>query len=148
MESKPQRMLFADVHLWQQPEPKVPDAVGDRKVRVKPTNRAQLILRPVDVERLVEADHPVRAIWELVAQRDLTRFYDRIDCPTSSKTGRSIVRTEDGPEMTAFREKMETPEAKAVYKKRGQVAEFPHLCIKERFGLRQFSVRGLAKVKI
>jgi len=28
------------------------------------------------------------------------------------------------------------------------VAEFPHLCIKERFGLRRFSVRGLAKVKI
>lgn len=69
-------------------------------------------------------------------------------CPTSSKTGRSLVRTEDGPEMAAFRAKMETSEARAVYKKRGQVAEFPHLCIKERFGLRQFSVRGLEKVKI
>jgi len=43
---------------------------------------------------------------------------------------------------------METPEAKVLYKKRGQVAEFPHLCVKERFGLRRFSVRGLAKVKI
>jgi transposase len=69
-------------------------------------------------------------------------------CPTSSKTGRSIVRTEDGPELVAFREKMETPEAKAIYGKRGQVAEFPNLCIKERFGLRRFSVRGLEKVKI
>jgi hypothetical protein len=69
-------------------------------------------------------------------------------CPTTGKAGRSIVRTEDGPEMAAFRAKMETTEAKVVYKKRGQVAEFPHLCIKERFGLRRFSVRGLAKVNI
>lgn len=68
-------------------------------------------------------------------------------CPTSGKTGRSIVRTEDGPEMAAFRAKMETPEAQAEYKKRGQVAEFPNMCIKDRFGLRQFSVRGLEKVR-
>jgi hypothetical protein len=69
-------------------------------------------------------------------------------CPNSSMTGRSIVRTEDGPEMAAFRAKMETVDAKNQYKKRGAVAEFPHLCIKERFGLRRFSVRGLTKVKI
>jgi hypothetical protein len=68
-------------------------------------------------------------------------------CPTS-KTGRSIVRTEDGPDVAAFRAKMDTPEAKAVYKRRGPVAEFPHLCIKERFGLRQFSMRGLEKVNL
>jgi hypothetical protein len=72
----------------------------------------------------------------------------KAQCCPSSQTGRSLVRTEDGPEMAAFRAKMETPEAKTVYKKRGQVAEFPNLCIKERFGLRQFSVRGLKKVKI
>jgi hypothetical protein len=68
-------------------------------------------------------------------------------CPTKTQGGRSLVRAEDSPEMAAFRAKMETPEAKAVYRKRGQVAEFPHLCIKERFGLRRFSVRGLKKVK-
>lgn len=79
MESKPQRMLFADVHLWQRVEPEEQEPVGERKVRVKQINRAQMVLRPVDVERLVEADHPVRAIWELVSQRDLRRFYDRID---------------------------------------------------------------------
>lgn len=69
-------------------------------------------------------------------------------CPTTTKGGRSLVRTEDGPEMVAFRAKMETPEGKTVYKKRGPVAEFPHLCLKQRFGLRQFSVRGLEKVKV
>jgi hypothetical protein len=69
-------------------------------------------------------------------------------CPTRSQAGRSLVRAEEGPEMRAFRAKMETPEAKAIYKKRGPVAEFPNLCIKERFGLRRFSVRGLKKVQI
>jgi transposase len=69
-------------------------------------------------------------------------------CPTSSQGRRSIVRTEEGPEMVAFRAKMETEEAKRIYRRRGQVAEFPHLWIKQKFRLRQFSVRGLEKVKI
>jgi hypothetical protein len=50
--------------------------------------------------------------------------------------------------MKKFRAKMETETAQEIYKKRGVVAEFPHLCIKERFGLRRFSLRGLVKVKI
>lgn len=68
-------------------------------------------------------------------------------CPTSSK-GRLIVRAEDTDEVAAFRAKMETEEARSVYKKRGAIAEFPNLWIKEKFGLRQFSVRGLEKVRI
>ena len=36
--------------------------------RLKPINRQQSVLRPVDVEQLVEADHPVRAIWELMGR--------------------------------------------------------------------------------
>lgn len=68
-------------------------------------------------------------------------------CPTTTKGGRSLVRAEDGPEVVAFRAKMETEEAKSTYRKRGAVAEFPNLCIKERYGLRQFSVRGLQKVR-
>lgn len=68
-------------------------------------------------------------------------------CPTTAN-GRSLVRSEDTAEVAAFRAKMATEEAKRVYRKRGAVAEFPNLCIKERFGLRQFSVRGLEKVRI
>ena len=69
-------------------------------------------------------------------------------CPTTTKGGRSLVRAEDGPELLAFRAKMETEEAQRTYRKRGAVAEFPNLCIKERYGLRQFSVRGLQKVRV
>jgi hypothetical protein len=43
-------------------------------------------------------------------------------------------------------EKMETEEAKAIYKKRGAIAEFPNAWIKDKLGLRQFHLRGLLKV--
>ncbi len=43
---------------------------------------------------------------------------------------------------------METDEAKAIYKQRGEVAEFPNAWIKEKFGLRQFRLRGIVKVGI
>ncbi|MBZ5524382.1 MAG: IS1182 family transposase [Acidobacteriia bacterium] len=69
-------------------------------------------------------------------------------CCAQSKNGRSLVRAEDSTEVKKFRAKMETEAAKEIYKKRGAVAEFPHLCIKERFGLRRFSLRGLTKVNL
>ena len=46
--------------------------------RLKRVNRNQLLLRTVDVEQLVEADHAVRAIWELVGRLDLSRFQEPI----------------------------------------------------------------------
>jgi hypothetical protein len=50
--------------------------------------------------------------------------------------------------MAAFRAKMETPEAKLIYKKRGPAAEFPNCWIKEKLGLRKFRLRGLAKATL
>jgi len=67
-------------------------------------------------------------------------------CPRTS-SGRSIERLEPFPEIAAFREKMQTDEAKAIYRTRSQVAEFPHLWIKAKLGLRQFRLRGIAKVR-
>ena len=72
----------------------------------------------------------------------------RGQCCPKSRSGRSLVRAEDSAEVKKFRAKMETEEAKALYKKRGAVAEFPHLWIKDKFGMRRFSVRGLKKVNI
>lgn len=59
--------------------------------------------------------------------------------------GRMLIRTEAEPAVTAFVEKMQTPEAQAIYRERKQTAEFPNLWIKEKIGLRRFQVRGLAK---
>jgi len=41
---------------------------------------------------------------------------------------------------------MATAEAQAQYRQRGRVIEFCHAWIKSKLGLRQFHVRGLAKV--
>jgi len=67
-------------------------------------------------------------------------------CPQNQSKGRSIRRAEEAPEVRAFREKMETEEAKAIYRQRGAVAEFPNAWIKAKLGLRQFRLRGLGKV--
>lgn len=45
-----------------------------RPVRLVQADRRQLCWEMLDVERLVEEDHPVRAIWELVGQLDLSAF--------------------------------------------------------------------------
>ncbi len=49
-----------------------------RRVRLKPVNRQQMVLRAVEVEKLVPEDHEVRAIWEFVGQLDLSRYYEDI----------------------------------------------------------------------
>ena len=67
-------------------------------------------------------------------------------CPGNRVTGRSVHRGEELAEVTEFRQKMETEQAREIYRQRAQVAETPNLWIKAKFGLRQFSVRGLKKV--
>jgi transposase len=69
-------------------------------------------------------------------------------CCPGTKRGRSLVRSEATPEMIAFQAKMETSEAQAIYKQRAGVAEFPNAWIKDKMGLRQFRLRGLAKVTL
>ncbi len=69
-------------------------------------------------------------------------------CCPGTKRGRSLVRSEATPEIVAFQAKMETPEAQAIYKQRTGVAEFPNAWIKDKIGLRQFRLRGLAKVTL
>jgi transposase len=48
------------------------------KPRVQVIDRRQMVLRPMAVEQLIPDDHAARAIWELVGQRDLSRFYAEI----------------------------------------------------------------------
>jgi transposase/copper chaperone CopZ len=67
-------------------------------------------------------------------------------CPGNQVTGRSVNRSEELAEVAEFRQKMQSERAREIYKTRAQVAETPNLWIKAKFGLRQFSVRGLAKV--
>jgi hypothetical protein len=60
---------------------------------------------------------------------------------------RRVFRAQDAPAVEAFRAKMQTPAARAIYRLRAAVAEFPHAWLKAKIGLRQFRVRGLKKVR-
>ena len=70
----------------------------------------------------------------------------KAQCCPHNRQGRSIVHTEDSPAVAAFKAKMRTEAAQAIYKQRSGVAEFLNAWIKAKIGLRQFRLRGLAKV--
>ena len=67
-------------------------------------------------------------------------------CPHLEGKGRIITRAVEAPAVQAFLDKMQTDAAKAIYRLRGAVAEFPNAWLKAKLGLRQFRVRGLVKV--
>lgn len=69
-------------------------------------------------------------------------------CPKNDSKGRSIARAVEAAPVQLFRKKMQTEPAQAIYRQRGEVAEFPHAWIKAKIGLRQFRLRGLIKVRI
>lgn len=69
-------------------------------------------------------------------------------CCPNAKNGRSVIRSVEDPAVIAFKKKMETESAKAIYQQRGPIAEFPNAWIKEKIGLRQFRLRGKTKVGI
>jgi transposase len=69
-------------------------------------------------------------------------------CPQNVGKGRSVIRAVEAPEVQAFKQKMQTPEAQAIYRQRGALAEFPNAWIKAKLGLRQFRVRGRIKARM
>lgn len=52
----------------------------------------------------------------------------------------------DTPAVAAWRQRMGTPEAKSIYKERAATAECVNAQCRSRYGLQQFTVRGVSKV--
>jgi transposase len=71
----------------------------------------------------------------------------RSQCTTSHKVGRSIRRSEHEDVIIAHQAWMETAEAKAVYRLRGQTIEIVFADFKEHRGLRRFSGHGLTRAR-
>jgi transposase len=74
-----QEMMWADLRPEGQASrsaPVQPEVQG--QPRLEPVNRQQMVWRTIDVERLIEEDHPARAIWELVGKLDLSSFRQAI----------------------------------------------------------------------
>jgi transposase/transcription initiation factor IIE alpha subunit len=68
-------------------------------------------------------------------------------CPKTAAKGRLLIQIEEHPKVAEFRQKMQQPEYRSIYRQRAQVAEFSNACIKEKKGLRKFLRRGLGKVR-
>jgi transposase len=66
-------------------------------------------------------------------------------CPNNPGQGRTVSILMEKPEVIAFQQRMAQPEAQQIYKRRGEVAEFPNAWIKDKLGVRKFRVFGLAK---
>lgn len=82
-----------------------------------------------------------------VLERRGIRVYAPTSPPGTTTSGRTkaMPRPDDTPEVAAWRARMETEEAKTIYKERAATAE----CTNARaraLGLRQFTVRGVTKV--
>lgn len=73
-------------------------------------------------------------------------IYAPVQKPKRSNRDPHQRRPEDSPKIGAWRERMGTDEAKRIYKQRAATAECVNAIARNR-GLRQFTVRGLAKVK-
>jgi hypothetical protein len=56
------------------PEAEAQPGAPKGEPRFEAINRQQMVLRAVDVERLLEPDHLARAIWEMTGRLDLTPY--------------------------------------------------------------------------
>lgn len=93
---------------------------------------------------LVDGGFASRNTITTLEQRGIT-VYAPVRLPRNKpEEERYLPREGDTPEVIAWRERMATPEAKAVYKIRGSLAEWANAQVR-RLGLTQFTVRGLAK---
>jgi transposase len=72
--------------------------------------------------------------------------YAPVPAPRDPKVDRHEPKPGDGPAVAAWRRRMATPEAKAIYKDRAATAECVNAQARGR-GLIQLPVRGLAKAK-
>lgn len=86
--------LFAD---WPPPPASEPLPAQDSEPpadaappRFRPIDRRQLFFRSVDVEELIEPEHPARAIWAVVEKLDLSGFAAQVQAVQGS-AGRSAI---------------------------------------------------------
>jgi hypothetical protein len=69
----------------------------------------------------------------------------RASCCGKRGGARRVARVVESAAMQEYLARMKRPEIQAIYKKRSEVAEFPHLWAKSVKKWRRFSVRGLVK---
>jgi len=85
-------------------------------------------------------------------QQYVSNKSDCAGCPHQtqcSPKGQRYVKVKlDQEAVREYDQRMREPENEERYKKRGPTAEFPHAWWKDKFGLRQFHLRGKVKVGV
>jgi transposase len=94
---------------------------------------------------LVDGGFATKEAIEAVSDR--TTVYAPVQQPKDPTRDPHAPLPTDTPALAAWRERMGTPEAQAVYKDRAATAECVNAQARNR-GLRQLPVRGLAKVRV
>jgi IS5 family transposase len=79
-------------------------------------------------------------------ERNGTTVYAPVQKPKDPQRDPHTPRDDDSPEVAAWRQRMATDEAKAIYRQRAATAECVNALARNR-GLQRFLVRGLRKVK-
>jgi transposase len=79
-------------------------------------------------------------------ERGGTTVYAPVQASKDPERDAHAPRPDDAPEVAQWRQRMATPQAKAIYKERASTAECVNAQARNR-GLYQFRVRGLVKVK-
>jgi len=100
--------------------------------------------RQVPEEYLVDGGYPAHA--QIDALPDKTVVYAPVPKPKEQERDPHEPRPADSEAVAAWRKRMASDEAKAIYKDRAATAECVNAQARER-GLTRFRVRGLAKVK-
>lgn len=95
---------------------------------------------------LIDGGYAQRDTITTLTERHVT-VYAPVRPPRTTTSGRkrNTPRSDDSPAVIAWRERMETEEAKAKYKLRAATAEWTNAQTRQH-GLLSFAVRGLAKV--
>lgn len=96
-------------------------------------------------EYLVDGGFAGHEEIERVAQAGI-RVFAPVMKPKDDRRDPFTPRATDSPEVAAWRGRMSTPEAQEIYKDRAATAECVNAQARNR-GLRQFLVRGVAKVR-
>jgi transposase len=112
-----------------------------------PAMTAQLEARYAQAPAATLVDGGFAAREDIAAVSARTTVYAPVQQPRDSTRDPHTPRPRDLPAVAAWRERMGTPEAQALYKERAATAECVNAQARNR-GLRSLPVRGLAKVQV
>lgn len=97
-------------------------------------------------DHLVDGGFARKASIENAAGRGVT-VYAPVQKPKRSDVNPHEAKPDDPAAVAAWRERMGTPEAKEIYKKRAATVETVNADAREHRGLDRFAVRGLKKIR-